>query len=125
VRQLFAKTTDAQQRGFTASRFSFTVDGGHCPTCKGEGFISIELIFMPDNYSHCPTGDGSRSNPETLEVQFDVGLEYLTLGQPATELSGGEAPRIKIATEPQRPTPADLLRHPDSVTAPYLARAIG
>jgi excinuclease ABC subunit A len=137
VRQLFAGTPDAKARHYTASRFSFNVEGGRCPTCKGEGFISIELIFMPDDYSPCPTCHGARYNPETLEVRYhgvtiadvlamtvtaaheffadvpavnrslgvltDVGLGYLTLGQPATELSGGEAQRIKLATELQRP----------------------
>ncbi|MGO4691931.1 AAA family ATPase [Glaciibacter sp. 2TAF33] len=137
VRQLFAATPDAKARRYTASRFSFNVEGGRCPTCRGEGFISIELIFMPDDFSPCPTCQGARYNPETLEVLYrglsiadvlampvttahaffadvpavdralgvltDVGLGYLTLGQPATELSGGEAQRIKLATELQRP----------------------
>ncbi|GAA3890381.1 excinuclease ABC subunit UvrA [Leifsonia kafniensis] len=137
VRQLFAGTADAKARRFTAGRFSFNVEGGRCPTCQGEGFISIELIFMPDDYSPCPTCHGARYNPETLKVLYrgvtiadvlamtvtaaqdffaevpavnralgvltDVGLGYLTLGQPATELSGGEAQRIKLATELQRP----------------------
>jgi excinuclease ABC subunit A len=137
VRQLFAATPDAKARHYTASRFSFNVEGGRCPTCRGEGFISIELIFMPDDYSPCPTCHGARYNPETLDVHYDalniaevlamtvtdareffedvpavsraltvlidVGLGYLTLGQPATELSGGEAQRIKLATELQRP----------------------
>ncbi|MBG0738390.1 excinuclease ABC subunit UvrA [Paeniglutamicibacter antarcticus] len=137
VRNLFAQTPDAAARGFTASRFSFNVDAGRCPTCRGEGFISVELIFMPDDYSPCPTCHGSRYNPQTLEVLYhganiaevldmtvaqaqgffsdspavarslnalaDVGLAYLRLGQPATELSGGEAQRVKLATELQRP----------------------
>ncbi|MDJ0358308.1 excinuclease ABC subunit UvrA [Paenarthrobacter sp. PH39-S1] len=137
VRHLFAGTAEAAARGFTASRFSFNVDAGRCPTCRGEGFISVELIFMPDDYSPCPTCHGSRYNPKTLEVTYrganiaevldmtvtqaqeffsdspsvarslnalsDVGLAYLRLGQPATELSGGEAQRVKLATELQRP----------------------
>ncbi|MCY0905660.1 excinuclease ABC subunit UvrA [Arthrobacter sp. H14-L1] len=137
VRHLFAQTPEAAARGFTASRFSFNVDAGRCPTCRGEGFISVELIFMPDDYSPCPTCSGSRYNPPTLEVTYrganiaevldmtitqaqeffsdspsvarslkalaDVGLSYLRLGQPATELSGGEAQRVKLATELQRP----------------------
>ncbi len=137
IRHLFAQTPEAAARGFTASRFSFNVDAGRCPTCRGEGFISVELIFMPDDYSPCPTCYGSRYNPPTLEVAYrganiaevldmtvtqaqeffsdspsvarslnalaDVGLSYLRLGQPATELSGGEAQRVKLATELQRP----------------------
>jgi excinuclease ABC subunit A len=137
VRRLFAATPEAKERGWTAGRFSFNVAEGRCPTCDGEGFIAIELVFLPTSYSSCPTCHGSRYNPETLEVTYqgrdigqvlamtaqeaveffadvpaihrslttllDVGLGYLTLGQPATELSGGEAQRIKLATELQRP----------------------
>ncbi|WP_229053437.1 excinuclease ABC subunit UvrA [Aeromicrobium sp. Leaf350] len=137
VRRLFAATPEAKERGWAAGRFSFNVAEGRCPTCEGEGFIAIELVFLPTSYSSCPTCHGSRYNPETLEVQYegrdigqvlamtvqeastffddvpaisrslttllDVGLGYLTLGQPATELSGGEAQRIKLATELQRP----------------------
>ncbi|MCW2771514.1 MAG: transporter [Aeromicrobium sp.] len=137
VRRIFAATPEAKERGWAAGRFSFNVEEGRCPTCQGEGFISIELVFLPTSYSPCPTCHGSRYNPETLEVHhrgkdvgqvlamtvqeaseffedvpgilrslttlLDVGLGYLTLGQPATELSGGEAQRIKLATELQRP----------------------
>jgi excinuclease ABC subunit A len=136
VRRLFAATPGATERGWAAGRFSFNVEAGRCPTCDGEGFIAIELVFLPTSYSSCPTCHGSRYNPETLEVLYrerdigqvlamtvqeaaeffddvpgvhralttllDVGLGYLTLGQPATELSGGEAQRIKLATELQR-----------------------
>lgn len=137
VRRLFAATPEAKERGWSAGRFSFNVAEGRCPTCEGEGFIAIELVFLPTSYSSCPTCHGSRYNPETLQVRYagrdigevlamttheaaeffadvpavhrslttllDVGLGYLTLGQPATELSGGEAQRIKLATELQRP----------------------
>ncbi|MEJ7633891.1 excinuclease ABC subunit UvrA [Aeromicrobium sp.] len=137
VRRLFAATPEAKERGWAAGRFSFNVEAGRCPTCQGEGFIAIELVFLPTSYSSCPTCRGSRYNPETLQVPYrqrdigqvlamtvlevselfddipgvhralttllDVGLGYLTLGQPATELSGGEAQRIKLATELQRP----------------------
>ena len=137
VRRIFAGTDEAKARGWTAGRFSFNVEAGRCPTCDGEGFIAVELVFLPTSYSSCPTCHGSRYNPETLEVHYrdrdvgqvlamtvqeaaeffadvpaidralttllDVGLGYLTLGQPATELSGGEAQRIKLATELQRP----------------------
>ena len=143
VRRLFASTDAAQERGWAAGRFSFNVAAGRCPTCEGEGFIAIELVFLPTSYSTCPTCHGSRYNPETLEVKYhdrdigqvlamtvqeastffedvpavhralttllDVGLGYLTLGQPATELSGGEAQRIKLATELQRPRRDDTV----------------
>lgn len=136
VRKEFAATEQARARGFGAGRFSFNVAGGRCETCQGEGFVAVELLFLPGSYGPCPECGGSRYNPETLEVMYrgknvaevlrltvdaaaeflagipaaarslkslrDVGLGYLRLGQPATELSGGEAQRIKLATELQR-----------------------
>jgi excinuclease ABC subunit A len=136
VRKLFADTPQARRRRYDAGRFSFNVAKGRCPTCEGEGFVSVELLFMPSVYAPCSTCGGTRYNPETLEVTWnekniaevlqmtvdsacefflgepqisralavlrDIGLGYLRLGQPATELSGGEAQRIKLATELQR-----------------------
>ena len=136
VRKEFAATDDARARGFGAGRFSFNVAGGRCETCQGEGFVAVELLFLPGSYGPCPECEGTRFNPDTLEVKYrgrniaevlgmtvaaasgflsdlpsvsrslqtlqDVGLGYLRLGQPATELSGGEAQRIKLATELQR-----------------------
>ncbi|MFE9570493.1 ATP-binding cassette domain-containing protein [Streptomyces sp. NPDC006692] len=136
VRRLFAATSQARERGYKAGRFSFNVAGGRCETCQGEGFVSVELLFLPSTYTPCPDCRGARYNPETLEVTLegrtiaevldltvetafevfadtpsaarplrallDVGLGYLRLGQPATDLSGGEAQRIKLATELQR-----------------------
>jgi excinuclease ABC subunit A len=136
VRKEFAATDQARARGYGAGRFSFNVAGGRCEICQGEGFVAVELLFLPGSYGPCPECDGSRFNPETLEVTYrgrniaevlamtvsaaadflspvpsaarslqtlrSVGLGYLRLGQPATELSGGEAQRIKLATEMQR-----------------------
>jgi len=136
VRKLFAATEQAKACGFDAGRFSFNVAKGRCDNCEGEGFVSVELLFMPSVYAPCPTCHGARYNPETLAVSWqgmniaqvlqltveqalevfaeqppvrrclqvlqDIGLGYLRLGQPATELSGGEAQRIKLATELQR-----------------------
>ncbi|MFD3581287.1 ATP-binding cassette domain-containing protein [Streptomyces sp. NPDC058683] len=136
VRKVFAATDRARERGYGAGRFSFNVAGGRCETCQGEGFVSVELLFLPSTYAPCPDCGGARYNPETLEVPYrgrniaqvldltvesaaeffadipavarslrtllDVGLGYLRLGQPATELSGGEAQRIKLASELQR-----------------------
>lgn len=136
VRKLFAATKQAKARKYDAGRFSFNVAKGRCETCAGEGFVMVELLFLPSVYSPCPVCGGSRYNAKTLEVQYggrniaevlgmtvdaacefladeppvrrslevlrDVGLGYLRLGQPATELSGGEAQRIKLATELQR-----------------------
>ncbi|MGW0120855.1 ATP-binding cassette domain-containing protein [Streptomyces sp. NPDC003327] len=137
VRRLFAETEEARARGFKVGRFSFNVPGGRCETCQGEGFVSVELLFLPSTYAPCPDCHGARYNPETLEVRLrgrtiaevldltvesaaaffadvpaaarslrtlnEVGLGYLRLGQPATELSGGEAQRVKLASELQRP----------------------
>ena len=136
VRKLFAATPTARRRRFDAGRFSFNVAKGRCETCEGEGFVSVELLFMPSVYAPCPTCHGARYNEATLKVLWkdrniaevlqmtvdeahaffseeeaiarplhllrDIGLGYLRLGQPATELSGGEAQRIKLATELQR-----------------------
>ncbi|KAE9647394.1 excinuclease ABC subunit UvrA [Pseudomonas sp. PB103] len=136
VRKLFAATPEARAAGYDAGQFSFNVAKGRCATCEGEGFVSVELLFMPSVYAPCPTCHGARYNPQTLailweglsiaqvlqltvdeavtvfagqpgirrslEVLRDIGLGYLRLGQPATELSGGEAQRIKLATELQR-----------------------
>jgi excinuclease ABC subunit A len=136
VRKLFAATKAAKARHYDAGRFSFNVAKGRCETCNGEGFVMVELLFLPSVYAPCPTCHGARYNAKTLEIQYrekniaevlgmtvdaawsffegetslvrslgvvrEVGLGYLRLGQPATELSGGEAQRIKLATELQR-----------------------
>ncbi|UYQ90991.1 excinuclease ABC subunit UvrA [Chitinophaga horti] len=136
VRKLFADTPLARQRKYDAGRFSFNIAKGRCKHCEGEGFVMVELLFLPSVYSPCPTCEGKRYNDKTLEVKYkgkniaevlnmtvdaarsffeedasvhrsltvlhEVGLGYLRLGQPATELSGGEAQRIKLATELQR-----------------------
>ena len=136
VRKLFASTPLAKSRKYKAGRFSFNVGKGRCPNCEGEGFVMVELLFLPSVYAPCPVCEGTRYNPETLEVTYhekniaqvlsltvneaaeffekedrvmrplkvlqEVGLGYLRLGQPATELSGGEAQRIKLAKELQR-----------------------
>lgn len=136
VRRAFAQAPLAKKRRYDAGRFSFNVAKGRCETCSGEGFVMVELLFLPSVYSPCPTCKGGRFNAKTLEVTYrgknvaevlsltvsgardffegeagicrsldvlvQVGLGYLRLGQPATELSGGEAQRIKLATELQR-----------------------
>ncbi|OKH75206.1 ABC transporter [Mycobacterium sp. SWH-M5] len=136
VRKAFAETPEARRRGWSAGRFSFNVAEGRCATCQGEGFVAVELLFLPGTYATCPACGGARYSDETLEVTYrgrtiadvlaqtvdeaaeflgdlpgaarslttlrDVGLGYLRLGQPATELSGGEAQRIKLASELQR-----------------------
>ncbi|HET8718534.1 MAG TPA: excinuclease ABC subunit UvrA [Nocardioidaceae bacterium] len=136
IRKLYAATDAARERAWNAGRFSFNVAGGRCENCQGEGFVAVELLFLPGSYAPCPVCHGRRYAPETLEVRYRgrdiaevlamsvdeavtffadvpavarsletlaaVGLGYLTLGQPATELSGGEAQRIKLASELQR-----------------------
>ncbi len=143
VRKLFAAEPAARSRRWGAGRFSFNVQGGRCETCEGEGFVHVELLFMPSVYAPCSTCGGRRYNEKTLQITHagkhiadvlamtvaqgvdffpeapaihrplkllqDIGLGYLRLGQPATELSGGEAQRIKLATELQRPSRGDTL----------------
>ena len=143
VRKLFADTRAARAKRYDAGRFSFNVAKGRCDTCEGEGFVSVELLFMPSVYAPCPTCHGARYNEQTLKVTLrdkniaevlrmtvdeacaffaddpallkplallqGIGLGYLRLGQPATELSGGEAQRIKLATELQRAQRGDTL----------------
>ena len=133
IRDLFAATQDAKERGYKSGRFSFNVAGGRCEHCQGDGIIQIEMHFLPDVYVPCEVCGGKRYNRETLEVRYkgkniadvldmtveeaceffrpvsaiynklstlnDVGLGYLKLGQSATTLSGGEAQRVKLATE--------------------------
>jgi excinuclease ABC subunit A len=143
VRKLFAATRAARARKYDAGRFSFNVAKGRCGTCEGEGFVMVELLFLPSVYAPCPTCHGARYDAKTLEIRYrerniaevlgmtvdeacaffaddstvrrsldvlrSVGVGYLRLGQPATELSGGEAQRIKLATELQRPARGDTL----------------
>lgn len=136
VRKLFSATKQARARRYDAGRFSFNIAKGRCETCQGEGFVCVELLFLPSVYAPCPTCKGARYNAKTLEIRIrdksiadvlamtvdtafeffaddtslkhslgvirEVGLGYIRLGQSATELSGGEAQRIKLATELQR-----------------------
>lgn len=133
IRDLFASTLDAKERGYTSGRFSFNVKGGRCEHCDGDGILKIAMNFLPDVYVPCEVCHGARYNRETLAVKYkgksiadvldmtveeavrffqnissiknkmqtlyDVGLGYIKLGQSATTLSGGEAQRVKLATE--------------------------
>ncbi|MBO4837780.1 MAG: excinuclease ABC subunit UvrA [Lachnospiraceae bacterium] len=133
IRDLFAGTIDAKERGYKKGRFSFNVKGGRCEACQGDGILKIEMHFLSDVYVPCEVCGGRRYNRETLEVRYKgkniadvldmtvseavqffdkvpslvrkiswleyVGLGYIRLGQPSTTLSGGEAQRVKLATE--------------------------
>ena len=70
IRKVFATTEMAQERGYTAARFSFNMKGGRCEECAGEGVITTKLSFMPDVEVICPTCKGKRFNEETLEVNY-------------------------------------------------------
>ena len=136
VRELFATVPESRLRGYGPGRFSFNVKGGRCEACGGEGFIQIEMQFLPDVTVPCEVCKGKRYNTEALEIKFkgkniaevldmtvsqaldyfqnfprmkskletlnEVGLGYIHLGQPAPTLSGGEAQRVKLATELSR-----------------------
>jgi len=136
IRELFASVPEARLRGYQPGRFSFNVKGGRCEACQGEGYIEIEMQFLPDVTVPCEVCKGKRYNREALEITFrgktiaevlamtvdqaleffaafpkvrtklqtlrDVGLGYITLGQPATTVSGGEAQRVKLSTELSR-----------------------
>ena len=133
MRELFAQVPEARSRGYKPGRFSFNVKGGRCEACSGDGYINIEMQFLPDVSVPCEECSAKRYNREALEIEYrglsisdvlqstvtealeifnnipriktklqtlqDVGLGYIKLGQPATQLSGGEAQRVKLATE--------------------------
>ena len=136
IRDLFARTADANARGYKSGRFSFNIKGGRCEACEGDGVKKIEMHFLPDVYVTCDVCHGKRYNRDTLEVKFkdksiadvlemtveeallffdgipkikqklqtlyDVGLGYIKIGQSSTTISGGEAQRVKLATELSR-----------------------
>ena len=136
IRDIFAGTVQARERGYKPGRFSFNVKGGRCEACQGDGLIKVEMHFLPDVYVLCDQCQGKRYNRETLEVKYkgksiaevlemtveqaydffepipqiarkvktllDCGLGYITLGQSATTLSGGEAQRVKLSRELSR-----------------------
>ena len=133
IREVFAQTQTARERGYDARRFSFNTKGGRCEACQGDGVVKVEMQFLPALYVTCEVCGGKRYNRETLEVRYkglsiaevleltaqealaffdaypaikrklqticDVGLGYIRLGQSAPTLSGGEAQRLKLATE--------------------------
>jgi len=133
IRELFAATPSAKEKGFELGKFSFNVEGGRCEACAGDGVKRLKMYFMSDVFVPCEVCGGKRYSREVLDVKYkgksiydvlemtideaytffdnlpqiksklqtlvDVGLGYIKLGQSATTLSGGEAQRLKLATE--------------------------
>ena len=71
IREIFATSALARQRGYTAAKFSFNSGDGRCPTCGGSGFEHVEMQFLSDVYLRCPDCDGKRYRPEILEVMIE------------------------------------------------------
>ena len=133
IRELFASTPSAKEKGYDPGKFSFNVEGGRCEACSGDGVKRLRMYFMADVFVPCEVCLGRRYSREILDVKYkgksiydvlemtideaytffdaipniksklqtlvDVGLGYIKLGQSATTLSGGEAQRLKLATE--------------------------
>ncbi|MGM0418483.1 MAG: excinuclease ABC subunit UvrA [Thermodesulfobacteriota bacterium] len=70
IRELFAKTSDAQEKGYKPGRFSFNVKGGRCEACSGDGVTKIEMHFLPDIHVKCDVCNGKRYNKETLDIKY-------------------------------------------------------
>ena len=133
IRELFASSPSAKEKGFDMGKFSFNVEGGRCEACAGDGVKRLRMYFMSDVFVPCEVCGGKRYSREVLDCKYkgksiydvlemtideaydffdaipqiksklqtlvDVGLGYVKLGQSATTLSGGEAQRLKLATE--------------------------
>ncbi len=133
IRKVFAETLEAKSRGWGPSFFSHNTGKGRCPTCKGNGELTLEMSFLAEAKVECESCMGSRFTPEADTVKFrdltisrslqltfdqartffinhrkihqvcklacDLGLGYLTLGQPSSTLSGGESQRLKLVSE--------------------------
>ena len=133
IRELFAQTPLARERGYASGQFSFNTPAGRCFACDGDGVKRIEMQFLADVFVKCDECGGRRYDSETLAVRYkgksvsdvldmtaeealeffgnvravkrrlqtlnDVGLGYIRLGQSSTTLSGGEAQRVKLASE--------------------------
>ena len=97
VRKLFAETTEAKVRGYTAGRFSFNVKGGRCEACRGDGTLKIEMNFLPDVYVPCEVCDGARYNRETLEVKYKGKNIAEVLDMPISEAAEFFEPITAIA----------------------------
>lgn len=133
IRELFASTPSAKEKGLDPGKFSFNIPGGRCEACMGDGVKRLKMYFMADVFVPCEVCAGKRYSREILDVKYkgkniydvlemtideayeffdaipqikrilqtlvDVGLGYVKLGQNGTTLSGGEAQRLKLASE--------------------------
>ena len=112
IRKLFAQTSDARMRGYLPGRFSFNSKSGRCPACEGMGAIKMEMNFLPTTYTRCETCQGSRFNPQTLDVRYKgkniAEVMHLSV---AEALPFFEAvPKIRRALEALRDTGLDYLK---------------
>lgn len=143
IRQLFAETKTAKEKGYKSNHFSFNTRGGRCEHCQGEGTVKIDMPFLENTFSICPKCNGKRYKDDVLKIEYhgvniadvldmtveyayhffnscapiknklkllkSVGLGYLKLGQNSNSLSGGEAQRIKLASELVRKSAGNCL----------------
>src|SRR5437016_6783594 len=112
IRNLFAQLPEARLRGYTAGRFSFNSAQGRCPECEGAGQVKLEMNFLPPAFVRCETCNGTRFNPETLDIEYGGKniAQVLDLSvEEALEFFSG-IPRIKGPLQALHDTGLDYLK---------------